>query len=171
MRICSQSPSTTLVCEQAPNDDGAELFSQIFTKAKRLFENLNEIRQSICIPNEVIANQPIVRVIAKINVTKILASLLSAFLFRPLNLLTQIIEALPQGFQKGHASFSLALVEKSNIQSNRLRECWLKRGAGTRHVMSRFLKKQRQYHTAVTMTIWCESQMPIPAPQIAPESL
>jgi hypothetical protein len=101
----------------SPCDDAAKLFSQVLARAKCLCEDADEINQGVGIPNEAIANQPIVRVTAKINVTKVLTSLLDTLLFRPLNLLTQILEPFHTVPKKSPASFRRALVEKSNIEA------------------------------------------------------
>src|SRR6266567_400840 len=91
----------------SPFDDLFKFVLQILGRRKYLLKNANEIIQCARVPKEVVANHRIARRTAKIDVSEVLVRF-DALPFHSLNLLAEILEALPQGFQEKPCFFPVS---------------------------------------------------------------
>jgi hypothetical protein len=92
----------------SPCDDVGKLVLQILGRRKSLLENLNEIMQCARVSEEAIADHRIAKLIAKINVSEVLARFCCALRFLLPNLLAEIVEAFPYRLQKKPCFFPIS---------------------------------------------------------------
>ena len=92
----------------SPSDEISKFLLQILRRRECLFEDADKIIQCVRIPEEVIAKHCIARRTAKIDLSKVLVRF-GALPFHSLNLLAEILEALPQRVQKKPCFFLLSI--------------------------------------------------------------
>src|SRR5206468_3901538 len=92
-------------------------------RRKCLLENANEIIQCARVPEEVIADHRIARLIAKISVSEVLARF-CALHFLPLNLLTEILEALQYRVQEIPRFFLMSFSCEIEHRGSKLSPSW-----------------------------------------------
>src|SRR5437867_1867365 len=107
----------------SPFDDVGKLVLQILGRRKCLLENANEIIQCARVPEEVIADHRIARLIAKISVSEVLARF-CALHFLPLNLLTEILEALQYRVQEIPRFFLMSFSCEIEHRGSKLSPSW-----------------------------------------------